>query len=501
MLDEQFDPRELFSEDVIDGMEVDVEWQDVEHPEEVPENDKEHEVKLANRILEYALPNLGHHESIRKSMEEWANEYDGHEDDPGYWRKMTFKIGPAERNLRGLEGDLNTQYKKARTVIAWASDEFQADDLRDIESKLTAEYAETWQEELAEFEKTRSGKNFLRNPPATVNGWKQLDVPGYGIGYYGCDETGETPRIVLLFEMDGHIRFWSVTPTDYATEIRHQNGLDTDDMFEYRDKRLTTPESWAEGGNQLKTHLESYRGDPVYRPYLPTLDQEGVGGRTGPYKKDKERIEPLNVELPGRWSLLENTIGGNSDVTTQWERVIWEHPYYGEIIVHGNKPVEAETWTFTTDFRRGIKTNEDCLLSEGSREQAYDAAIQWICAHPDPTDDLWEASRLIAVAFDEELEKDGSGDQHRIERIATQIAEMLDESGYEATEIEEALNAGCHNGGDEWSNLPTFLAIRDAGIVHPQMSENMAEKAKKNQQTVTDGGMSEHQASLGAFNR
>jgi hypothetical protein len=148
-------------------MEASVEWQDVEHPEDVPEGERETEIDLAERILSAGgnRTGYGHHEEIRRSMQSWANEHDGTADDPGYWREMAFSMGPGERNFGRLGGDDEERYKKARTVIAWASDEIDADVLRDIEQEQADEATTAWREAAESVASRRSAERFRTDPP------------------------------------------------------------------------------------------------------------------------------------------------------------------------------------------------------------------------------------------------------------------------------------------------------------------------------------------------
>ena len=62
---------------------------DVERPDEVPADDQERAIDLAERILSAGgrRTGFGHHEEVRRSMEEWAPDRDeDRKDDPGFWR-------------------------------------------------------------------------------------------------------------------------------------------------------------------------------------------------------------------------------------------------------------------------------------------------------------------------------------------------------------------------------------------------------------------------------
>ncbi|MBX0296815.1 hypothetical protein [Haloarcula nitratireducens] len=152
---------------------------DVDRPEEVPADETERMIDLAERVLSAAgrRTGFGHHEEIRQSMAEWAP--DRGEDraaDPGYWRRMTFALSPRERNFGCLNGDHNERVKKAKTVLAWASDCIDADILETIEQSQFDDIEQAWRDAVAAEKERREIEAFARDPPDACAGWSRFDA-------------------------------------------------------------------------------------------------------------------------------------------------------------------------------------------------------------------------------------------------------------------------------------------------------------------------------------
>ncbi|WP_328767056.1 hypothetical protein [Haloarcula nitratireducens] len=153
---------------------------DIDRPEEVPADETERMIDLAERVLSAAgghRTGFGHHEEIPHSMAEWAP--DRGEDraaDPGYWRQMVFVLSPRERNFGCLNGEPDEQVKKAKTVLAWASDCIDADILEAIEQSQFDEIEQAWRDAVAAEKERREIEAFARDPPADCAGWSRFDA-------------------------------------------------------------------------------------------------------------------------------------------------------------------------------------------------------------------------------------------------------------------------------------------------------------------------------------
>lgn len=263
------DPAELFAQHVAEETGFDRTDLDTE---DVPPTAAAHHVRLAKRCLQHGVSQLGHHESVRTSMEAWVDEVGGDDRDPGYYRRCVFSLTPRERNVGRLEGDQEAVCQKAATVTAWAAATFGERSVQRSQAALEREYVETWDDAVAEAARRERGKQFLSSPPQHVNGWRRVDAPGFGLAYYGCNEVGRKPHVIALFEFDEYVRLWSICPEVYASTVRHFDSFDVAGIREYRDKRLANPEAWVDGAAQLQRHLDAIAGDQVIRPCLDSLD-------------------------------------------------------------------------------------------------------------------------------------------------------------------------------------------------------------------------------------
>lgn len=226
---------------------------------------------LSRRCLELGLSQLGHHENIRQSMEQWVDAVGGTEADPGYFRRCVFSLTPSERNGRALEGDEELLAQKSETVTSWAVATFGERAVQRCQAELEREYVQRWTEAADALTRRQRGQQLLGERPETVNGWELVESPDDSLAYYGM--TADDGRVVVLFESDEHVRLWVFQPVEYATEVRHLDVLEADAVRQSRARRLANPESWVDGAADLKSHLDSLPGRQGRRPSLDVLDK------------------------------------------------------------------------------------------------------------------------------------------------------------------------------------------------------------------------------------
>jgi len=499
-------PRSIYTDEVAPESDADVAFDDLKLPDSMPTTETETRIRLANRVLEWAVQQEGHHSKLSRTLTgEWADKYRDHE----YFRRQAFALTP--RELHGQisideqdtddDTDAETQaHQKANTVLAFVSEHYDnADVIHSKAADVADEIAATLTDALEDATRIKRGKAFLASPPAEHNSWERIDVPGYALGYYGCHADDETTRpvVALLFEMAGYVRAWTVTASDFAQEIRHLNGLDTEEMQSLRFRRISNPESWADGAVDLREHLADTPGDQTHRPHFDTLDPDAVGGRTGPYPADKRRFDPTDATLPGEWSLASHTVSGNQDLTER-EEAVFEHPYYGGLRVSGKRRDDANNgrWKFgltganilpeldpatdNSDEYLTAPTKSKYLQRRLSREEAYDLVIELITANPTAPDRLWEAATTIADAQDAALDDENDTEWDDVEAIAADEVRAAVDAGHDALEVHRMIRVANRMGSEPKSNLPTFRPLRDAGVVHPDMSDHEADEARRN---------------------
>ncbi|MFC6977097.1 hypothetical protein ACFQL1_24015 [Halomicroarcula sp. GCM10025709] len=176
---------------------------DVERPDEVPADDQERAIDLAERILCAAGFRTGfhHHEDIRTSMEEWAPDRDeDREDDPGFWRYQVFSMTPRERNIGQLAGEPEVVYQKAQTVLAWAGDCVHAEVLEDIEQSQLEDIEQAWREAAEDELVRREIQQFAEDPPAEVDGWERFDASHDAVEVAYVAQNHDTPSVAAVFE-------------------------------------------------------------------------------------------------------------------------------------------------------------------------------------------------------------------------------------------------------------------------------------------------------------
>ncbi|MBX0296984.1 hypothetical protein [Haloarcula nitratireducens] len=176
---------------------------DIDRPEEVPADETERMIDLAERVLSAAgrRTGFGHHEEIRQSMTEWAP--DRGEDraaDPGYWRRMTFALSPRERNFGCLNGDHNERAKKAKTVLAWASDRLEMETLEGIEQAQFEAIEQAWRSAVEATKERRAVEAFAVDPPATFEGWTRFEADHAAVEVAYRAENHGTPVVAAVFQ-------------------------------------------------------------------------------------------------------------------------------------------------------------------------------------------------------------------------------------------------------------------------------------------------------------
>lgn len=501
MIDE-FSPNQFYKEMVAPQVDGTLPVSQAPLPDQVPASDDEYTVRVAERCLEQALGNLGHHEEIRQSMEAWQDDAAGSDDDPGYWREMVFTLSPHERNFGEINGEDDEQLQKANTIISWFADAFSEDQLADVEDGLRSEYKEAWIDLANEQRRLLNGKELLSHPPNDINGWEQIPAPGFGLAYYGTAEDGAL-QVICLFEMDGYVRLWAIDPFDWATHIRHRVGLDVDGMMEYRQRSLGKPgpDSWAEGAWKLESHLNSHPGDQRYRPNLVTLDETGPGGRThidltADLSTDPDSIRVDDISPPGDWTLAEHTTS-TSKYPSRTSRTIWDHPFYGQLEVAVTWMDETGTGSGKARLASGVVPDAYPLVERVGQDRAYDAAIQFMVEHPGPDSDIVDGARRIAEQQD--AVANGDGEWHSVEQEATLVAIELRDQDYGPETIHRVVKAGNALGGTGDQNLPTLAPLVEAGVPHPEMSSRMREKTEDNANRSQTEAETDQQSTLAGF--
>jgi hypothetical protein len=178
-------------------------YADVTRPDEVPADERERTIDLAERILRAGgvRTGFGHHEEVRTSMESWAPDADEECDaDPGYWRSHVLLMTPQEMNFGQLDGEPKVRYKKAKTVFAWARECIDTAVLQEIERSQAEDIKQAWRD-AAEAELTqREIEQFAEDPPEALDGWTRLDANHDAVKVaYVADNHG-TPSVAAVFE-------------------------------------------------------------------------------------------------------------------------------------------------------------------------------------------------------------------------------------------------------------------------------------------------------------
>jgi hypothetical protein len=239
---------------------VDVPW-----PEDIPGDEDERTIDLAERILRAggARTGFGHHEAIRQSMADWAPGRD--EDcavDPGFWRRCVFSMSPKERNFGRLQGEPEDQLQKAKTVIAWAQDCIDEDVLRDIEQAQIDDIEQSWRAAAQATQTEREIQAFHTDPPADLNGWTQFEADSDAVELAYHAENHGTPSVATVFKTsDGEL---------VAQEFTLEEWVDSGgDPLEARPNRYCVSSDGDGAYARLRSHLLTFDGEPI--PAEPSL--------------------------------------------------------------------------------------------------------------------------------------------------------------------------------------------------------------------------------------
>ncbi|AEM59133.1 hypothetical protein HISP_17530 [Haloarcula hispanica N601] len=178
-------------------------YADVTRPDEVPADERERTIDLAERILRASGVRIGfgHHEKVRTSMESWAPNADEECDaDPGYWRSHVLLMSPQEMNFGQLDGEPEERYKKAKTVLAWARECIDSDVLQEIERSQAEDIKQAWYDAAEAELSQREIEQFAEDPPEALDGWTKLDADYDAVTVaYVADNHG-TPSVAAVFE-------------------------------------------------------------------------------------------------------------------------------------------------------------------------------------------------------------------------------------------------------------------------------------------------------------
>ncbi|MDS0223378.1 hypothetical protein NDI54_18720 [Haloarcula sp. S1AR25-5A] len=236
-------------------------YADVDRPEEVPADERERTIDLAERILRAGgvRTGFGHHEEVRTSMETWAPDAD--EDrvgDPGYWRSHVLLLSPRELNFGQLDGEPEEQYKKAKTVLAWAEDCIDTNVLQEIEQSQAEDIKQAWRD-AAEAERTRREiEHFAEDPPDEFDGWTKLDADHDAVKVAYIADNHGTPSVATVFESAaGELKALEFT----LTEWRENDGKPR----EARPNRYCVTTDGDGAYAQLRSHLLTFEVEPMER--------------------------------------------------------------------------------------------------------------------------------------------------------------------------------------------------------------------------------------------
>ncbi|MBX0297207.1 hypothetical protein [Haloarcula nitratireducens] len=176
----------------------------IDRPEEVPADETERTIDLAERVLstDGHRTGFGHHEEIRQSMVEWAPDRDEYRAaDPGYWRQMVFALLPRERNFGCLNGEPDERVKKAKTVLAWAADCLEMETLEGIEQAQFDDIEQAWRSAVEATKECRAIETFATDPPATFEGWTRFDAGHEAVEAAYRAKNHGTPVVATVFQI------------------------------------------------------------------------------------------------------------------------------------------------------------------------------------------------------------------------------------------------------------------------------------------------------------
>lgn len=396
-----YQPTELLDADhtgLLNCLGPSVSWSDLANPERLPVTDAEAKVELAESILAHANADreLGHPIDVGDAIINYANEVHDQTGYPDCFRRRAYELTRKELSRHTLsptdsdaDGSTETEepvsevIEKATLINTWGVQRYGEETIGDLVAELESEYVDRWAEHIGDLRKTIDAQQFLVTLPPVVNGWTRLKAPENAIAYVGpADEASANrlddesePVVALLFESDDFVRFYTIAADDY----RRYSPKETDSI-EYGDEvvddrlvRVSNPESWLDAaGDLLKLARTTPAEGPTTEPdtvssfiteELP--DREALTGCDGPYPADSRRSDPVAYNAPGHWELEQHAIGGNVDLNTRRETVVWKHPFHGELVI--KSAPGADSYTVSTALPRtspGPHTDRETAYSE-----------------------------------------------------------------------------------------------------------------------------------------
>ncbi|MBX0288743.1 hypothetical protein EGH22_20645 [Halomicroarcula sp. F28] len=232
---------------------VDIPW-----PEDIPGDDQERLIDLAERILSAGGCRIGygHQEEIRQSMVEWAPDRDeNRDDDPGFWRRIVFSLSPKERNFGRLQGELEDRHQKAQTIIGWARDCIDEEVLREIEQAQIDDIEQAWRDTAAAVATQRAIDKFESDPPAELEGWTRFEAEheAVDVAYHAKNSI---PSVAAVFETaDGTLD---------AQEFTLEEWIDSGgNPLEARPNRYCVSSDGDGAYARLRSHLLTFEAEPL----------------------------------------------------------------------------------------------------------------------------------------------------------------------------------------------------------------------------------------------
>jgi hypothetical protein len=254
------------------GADVDVYREDDANPGRVPEDRREEEVHFAEAVLDYAVGREGHQSKVIGDIRDWSPSTLPNEDVevPDYYGAAAYALTPGEVNFGNIKNTDNIEkyerYKKARTVIAWASDRYPADDLRTVERELAEEKAKEEEEARKAQEAIEKAEAWADSPPHEYNGWVQFNSDNLMhddvvTAYVGVPEHG--PTVALLYD-DPDTEYVKGGMYDVEEFSRHDDSpkeLRKWDVISPPSLDLDIDDEYVEAHNELRKTLESHEAD------------------------------------------------------------------------------------------------------------------------------------------------------------------------------------------------------------------------------------------------
>lgn len=238
---------------------VDVPW-----PEDIPGDEQERRIDLAERILSAGgcRTGYGHHEEIHRSMVDWApDRNEDCDDDPGFWRRIVFSLSPTERNFGRLEGEPEDQLQKARTVIAWARDCIDESVLREVEQSQIDDIEQAWRESAQAKATERDIEQFADNPSPEVDGWRRFDADHDAVDVAYRAANHGTPVVAAVFETaDGEL-----AAQEFTLEAWIDNG---GNPREARPNRYCVSSESDGAHARLRSHLLTFEAEQIASEHL-----------------------------------------------------------------------------------------------------------------------------------------------------------------------------------------------------------------------------------------